>query len=175
MPIIATHAPLALRAEASRLLLEHGGLENLPAEIGAIPIFTIAPERLFSRTPSRYGRRIGWRFLRLGQTLQDQVDIAIQNHDRWSYRRGSVVSVTCRYGVEAETALAERPVRYVPRILTLPYIHMEALWIHSPKPGARDRYYGLPQEQPSYPDTGFMKEARRRLRSVVGSSARASH
>lgn len=163
MPIVATHAPLAFRARAAKLLIANGGLGLAPAAIGAIPIFTIGPARLSSRTPSRHGRRIGWRFLRLGDGINDQIDISLLNPDSWAYRAGPVVEVTCHYGNEANDAFAHHPARYLPRILALPYVHMEALWIHSPKPGVRDRYYGLPANQPNFPDAGFMTEARRRL------------
>ena len=166
-PIVATRAPPALRALAARLLMENDGLRNGPSQIGAIPIFTIAPDRLILRTPSRHGRRIGWRFLRVGDGLSDQIDISLIEADRWAYCAGPVVSVTCRYGNEASDAFVNRP-----RILALSYVHMEALWIHSPKPGARDRYYGLPQDQPNFPNRGFMKEARRRL-SLMQSASEA--
>lgn len=163
MPIVATRAPTALRAQAASLLMANGGVGTRSSQIGAIPIFTISPDHLVLRTPSRHGRRIGWRFLRIGEDTNDQIDISLVDTDRWVYCAGPVVSVTCRYGNEASDAFADRPARYLPRILVLSYVHMEALWIHSPQPGARDRYYGLPQGQPNFPDRGFMKEARRRL------------
>ena len=116
---------------------------------------------LYNRTPiGKVATLSGWRFVRISDVHSEQLDFAEDDWNCWIFTQTKSSSLLSDYVSSAERDLNVSRETYWPRVLSLPEVQMEAVWIHSPKPGVRDRYYGLPDGQAAYPDRGFTAMAR---------------
>lgn len=189
MPIRQVEDPEAARALATSLLENRfpgggGGSRPLvegaapePPVIGAIEVYNLTPRELVDGrtddpTPT------GWRYVQLrnGAREGEVVDVLAHNREAptlASYAAGRMAGRLGEAATRAQEELAGDEHDYEPRVLRVPEIHMEALWMHSPDPQVADRFYGLPKAQSDLTDGRFLEAAMDRARSYMEAVAAA--
>ena len=84
----------------------------------------------------------GWRYVQLadGATRGKIADVTSDDGPVLAATaEGALARTVADPGAGAEALLATATEDYEPRILRLPQVHMEALWLHGPE----DRFFGL--------------------------------
>lgn len=133
---------------------------NLPIKDLTMPVKDHASDGLDGAV------RTGWRYIQVrpdedvGEIVE--VDEAAGEPTLASFAEGRMAGRMNDAANAAERELASDPSEYEPRILRLPEIQMEALWMHAPDPKVKDRFYGLPNSQKHLIDKDFMDTARTR-------------
>lgn len=175
MPLVHTVAPDPLRSAAATLFVELGNFPKHLSEVGALPRF-IAPVRaLWRRAPIGFAAQpAGWRFVRVSEVHSEQIDFAPDDLTCWQFASTPAAKQVATHVAAAEADLASVQEPYWPRILSLPEVQMEAVWIHSPKPRVRDRFYGLSIDSAVWPDRGFTSEAKARAMVLKPRSLRGA-
>jgi hypothetical protein len=163
MPIRTVQDPPEARRIAERALTrsQRPDLFGLtiapPAPIGALGLYNLTLENLLARRFEN-ATLTGWRYVQLadGATLGKIADVTSDD--------GPVLAATAERalartvadaGAGAEALLATATEDYEPRILRLPQVHMEALWLHGPE----DRFFGLQGQHADLRDEDFVTVA----------------
>lgn len=115
----------------------------------------------------------GWRYVRLGGNAEtgDIVEVeAVEGADPMlsGFAEGTLARTISDAGQAAVELLSRDPAHFQPRILRLPEIHMEALWMHADDDDVADRFRGLPNAQRNLVDDAFLEEAIGRARRYLG-------
>lgn len=88
-----------------------------------------------------------------------------------SFTSGRLAGRMSETASKAEAELSGESDEFEPRVLRVPEIHMEALWMHSPDPNVADRFYGLPSSQRDLVGAAFMNAAVSRAKSYLKTTA----
>jgi hypothetical protein len=162
MPLVQVRAPQTSRRKAAEIFSKLGDKLDCFSWVSAIPRYHLTPQQILAPWPGILATQRGWRFIRTGDDISESVDVAQTDLAAWSFSMGDTARLIADYSQQAHRDLERRAERYWPRVLIVPEIGIQAFWVHSPKRGVRDRFYGIPDEQATFPNRGFMKEARRR-------------
>jgi hypothetical protein len=185
MPIRAVDDPPEARDLATSLLQDQfpggGGaagdveFSGKAPSIGAVEVYNLTPReladgRLDDPTPT------GWRYVQIREDAPVGEIVEVLAHNRAepelaSFTSGRLAGRMSETASRAESELSDEPDEFEPRVLRVPEIHMEALWMHSPDPNVADRFYGLPTSQRELINDAFMDAAVSRAQSYLGSIA----
>ena len=146
------------------------GLVKTP-EIGALALFNLPLQSLLD---GQYddATETGWRYLRLFPGANDGEVVEVRetapdSAEFATYSTGKLAGRMRDVGQAAADLLADAPDEYEARILRLPEIHMEALWLHAHEPDVTDRFFGLPSTQKHLIDDAFIETAMERARTFL--------
>jgi hypothetical protein len=168
MPILVANDPPELRQIAVGAFIRCNRGSSPADVVGAIKLYLATPADVFER---RFTARLpiwGWRYVRTAPAGEAAFcDISLSEPHRVLHAHATTAGHLLDYAAAAEESLARNRRVFEGRILSIPAIQMEALWVHTPEPRVPDRFYGLPSSQPAWPDRGFLKEAHRRAVSAL--------
>lgn len=172
MPIRMVQDPPGARSVAERALTRAQrpglfGLAALPAvPIGGLSLYNLTLDDLKSPRFSN-ATLTGWRYFQLaeGAAHGKIADVTSDEHPELAATaEGSLARSVADAGTGAEALLATVPGEYEPRILRLPQVHMEALWLHGPE----DRFFGLQGAHTDLRDEDFVRMAVERAEKRSG-------
>lgn len=180
MSIIPIQDPTEAR-ELARTVLRSGppggggellSLADAPApELGALEIYNMTPDAVMRRDWES-AVPTGWRYVQVspGAEVGDIVEIRTHNEPEPAFASRSSGRLAGRIETAANAAaaeLAQADPDFEPRVLRMPEIHMEALWLRAPDPAVADRFYGLPSSQSELRDEEFVATAMSRAETYV--------
>jgi hypothetical protein len=180
MPInVVRHNPAAL-ALAQATLLDYasqllGGAKAFSGgngRLAMLPVYSMPAKQLAGRRWNR-GWRSGWRYYWTHPDLEHGLVVEIT---RVTDNKVSLCSVGCgqqavwlRERLRALTGqFAGDKRRFRPRVLSLPWIQMEALWLNTDSLKVQDKFYSQLDE---LQNRDFIEEAIRRCRAHLGLKA----
>jgi hypothetical protein len=175
MPILVANDPRDLRSIAVGTFISCNRGSSPADLVGSIKLYLATPADVLERRLLQRLPLWGWRYIRTAPAGEAAFcDISLAEPHRVLHAHETTASQLLAYAAKAEKSLARNRRAFDSRILSIPALQMEALWVHTPESRVPDRFYGLPSSQPAWPDRGFLKEARRRavnalqLSSTVG-------
>lgn len=141
------------------------GISSGDSQIGSVAIYNV-PIKEVANGGLESAVRTGWRYVQVHPNVSIgeivEVDDALEEPVLGSFAVGRMAGLMSDAANEAERELGHSQNEYEPRILRLPEIHMEALWLHDPNPAGDDHFYGLPNSQKHLKDKDFLDTARTR-------------
>lgn len=179
MPIKPVNDPPAARSLAKSYLAARnppGGGAALtalftgPPQLGALGVYNISLEKLVGGELEA-AVQTGWRYVRLrpganaGQIVE--IDMDRDRPDVASFASGKLASSIGKAAAAVERRVAKEDAEFEPRVLRLPEIQMEALWVHHDDPSILDRFQGLPSSQQDLADQDFLEAAKERARRYL--------
>jgi len=174
MPIRTVQDPPEARKVAESALTKgqrsnRFGLTLSPsAPIGALGLYNLPLEDLVELCFDN-AALTGWRYFQLadGATQGKIADVTSdRDYALAATAQGVLARTVADAGLSADALLANTSEEYEPRILRLPPISMEALWLHGPE----DRFFGLQGSHFDLRDDDFLniaiERATKRLKSM---------
>lgn len=155
---------LELRAPfRGRSTITFGG--ELPPSLGAMPVFNLSVTALLA---SRHEDAlfVGWRYVQLrpgaptGEIVEVAADAEGLSMSSAGYAEGFLARRIADAAMSAHQQFDASAEAYEARILRLPEIHMEALWLHSQGNPDKDHFYGIPSSQKHLVDDAFIEAGR---------------
>jgi hypothetical protein len=177
MPInVVRHNPAALALakatlldHASQLLGDTKAFSGGNGRLAMLPVYSMPATQLADRRWNR-GWRSGWRYYWTHPDLEQGLVVEIT---RVTDNKVSLCSVSCgqqavwlRERLGALTAqFIEDKRRFRPRVLSLPWIQMEALWLNTDSLRVQDKFYS---QLDDLQNRDFIEEAIKRCRAYLG-------
>ena len=163
MPMLIANDPEHLRAIAARTFIDCNRSSSPADRIGAIKLYIVTPSQVLARRFHENLTLWGWRYVRTAPDDEAaHCDISLETPHQIAHAFATTAVNLLAHAHAAEQSLRRHNRAYEGRILSIPAIQMEALWVHTPEPRIPDRFYGLPLSQPAWPDRRFLKIARER-------------
>ena len=160
--------PPHLRKIAASAFIECNRGSSPSDVVGAIKLYITTPEQVLKRRFHEHLQPWGWRYVRTAPEAQAAFcDIGLAAPHSVLHAFAATADRLLSHVAAAEASLARNERAFEGRILSIPAIQMEALWVHTPEPLVPDRFYGLPLGQPIWPDRTFLSEARRRASDIL--------
>lgn len=172
-PVRHNPAALALVQDvlAEQASLAFGDIDRFAdgrGRLGMIPIYSMPARQLAARRWNK-GWRSGWRYYWVHPDLDDGITVEILRIGDKKSRLGAVSfgqeALSLRAALEEMTQrFASDHRRYRPRILRLPWIGMEAIWLNTDSLRSPDRFYSRTDE---LQNAAFIEETARRARAFL--------